>query len=1045
MQKLNFAALAALALVSGLAAAAGDGRKTYIVQLSDEPAASYRGGVAGFVATQPEGGNRLDVRAQHVQAYVSHLKREQRSVAATVGKARVLHQYNNVFNGFSARLTPAELKTLRANGKVAAVFEDEERQLNTISTSNFLGLNAPGGLWSQVAAGSPVKGEGMVVGIVDGGIWPENPSFADRVDTNGVPTFSVGGTLAYGPAPATFTGGCQAGEGFVPAVHCNNKLIGAKHFISGFLASGRTLWWTDFNSARDSVDGPTGHGGHGNHTASTAAGNANAQATVSGINFGAATGVAPRARVSAYKVCWTFADPSATDGTGTRASCFNSDNVAAIDAAVADGVNAINFSISGSQTTVNDPVEQAFYRASLAGVFVAASAGNSGPANQVAHISPWITTVGASTHNRAIRGDVTLGNAAVYSGASFNTTALPSTALIRAEDAGIAGASANLNLCFSNPLELDPAKVAGKVVICTRGGNARVDKSLAVQLAGGLGMVLMDNGAGLVAEAHSVPTVHVSAADGAAIKTYATSAGVAATAALGAFYAGTTANAPVMAGFSSRGPNQGDANVLKPDLTAPGVDVIAAVTPVLSNAQRDAVANGTLVPPGAWASYQGTSMSSPHVAGLALLLKQANPTWSPAAIKSALMTTAYSTLNDGQAGQANGLLPWAQGAGHVDPNKANNPGLVYDAGLANWAAYQCKVNRSAVTSADCATFGTLGETYNLNLPSITVASVTGNVTVTRRVTNVGAAAATYTSTATVPGFTTLVTPASLTLAPGASATFTVRLTTSTATEGVWQFGSLVWNDGVRLVRIPVQAKVGAAITAPASLTGTTASGTRLMAIKTGFTGRMGVFKGGLKAVTLSDTTTLSPAQQGSTALLAACRAGTDTASIKVHSFVVPADTMVARFSLRDQDTGAPGVDDFDMAVIRPNNTSIYSGNGASTESAQIVNPAAGTYKVCVVAYDTASNGPSTYRLSSWVVTRSDVGGNFNVLVPSQVYAGSQATVGMSWSGLPAGGRYVAAGQFTDTSGAVAATTVLRVETTGLPLQAEDTTGGTGTK
>ena len=1045
MQKLKLAALAALALVAGLAAAAGDGRKSYIVQLTDEPVASYKGGVAGFIPTQPQGGNRLDSRASHVQAYVSHLKREQRAVAATVRNARVMHQYQTVFNGFSARLTPAELQTLRANGKVAAVFEDEERHLDTVSTTSFLGLNAPGGVWSQIVAGSNVKGEGMVIGVIDGGVWPENPSFADRVDANGVPTFSPSGSLAYGPAPATFTGSCQAGEGFVPAIHCNNKLIGAKRFIAGFLAAGRSLWWTDFNSPRDSVDGPTGHGGHGNHVASTAAGNANAAATVGGINFGAATGVAPRARIAVYKTCFTYADPTATDGTGTRAGCFPSDNVAAIDAAVADGVNVINFSISGSQTTVNDPAEQAFYRASLAGVFVAASAGNTGPANTVAHISPWITTVAASTHNRAVSGTVTLGNAATYTGASFNTTALPSTALIRAEDAGIAGASANLNLCFSSPNELDPAKVAGKVVICTRGNNARVDKSFAVQQAGGAGMILADNGAGLVAEAHSVPTVHVSQADGNTIKAYASGAGASAQAALSAFFVGTTPNAPLMAGFSSRGPNIGDPNVLKPDLTAPGVDVIAAVTPVMTNAQRDAVANGTLVPPGAWASYQGTSMSSPHVAGLALLLKQARPSWSPAAIKSALMTTAYSTLNDGQAGQANGLLPWAQGAGHVDPNKAINPGLVYDAGKADWAAYQCKVNRAAVPAADCTTFGTLNETYNLNLPSITVASVTGNVTVTRRVTNVGPATATYTSTASVPGFTTLVTPASLTLAPGASATFTVRLTTSTAAEGVWQFGSLIWNDGTHNVRIPVQAKVGAAVTAPSLVTGTTSSGTRLVAVKTGFSGRMGVFTGGLKAVTMSPVTTLSPAQEGSAALLAACRAGVDTPSIKVHSFVVPAGTIVARFSVRDQDTGSPGVDDFDMAVIRPNNTSIYSGNAASMESAQIVNPAAGTYKVCVSSYDTANGGPSTFQLSSWVVTPSDVGGNFRVLVPSQVYAGSTATVGMSWSGLPTGGRYVGGGQFTDAAGAVAATTVLRVETTGLPIQAESTTGGVAGK
>ncbi len=1041
MLKFRLAALAALALVSGLAAAAaGDGRKTYIVQLTDEPAASYQGGVDGLIATQPLAGARLDRRAGHVQAYIAHLKREQRSVTATVGRAHVMHQYHAVLNGFSARLTAAEAKALRANGKVAAVTEDTELKLDTISTSNFLGLTAPGGLWSQTVGGNLNKGEGMVVGIVDGGIWPENPSFSDRVDALGVPTFGAG-TQVYGPAPATFAGGCMSGEGFTPAVHCNNKLVGAKFYNAGFLASGRVKHFTEFYSPRDSVAGPTGHGGHGDHTASTAAGNSGTPTLVSGIAFGPASGMAPRARVAAYKVCWTYVDAAATDGTGSTNSCFSSDSVAAIDAAVLDGVNVINFSISGSQTSVADIVEQAFYRASLAGVFVAASAGNSGPGNAVAHISPWLTTVAASTHNRAIRADVTLGNAAVYSGASFNTTPLPSTAIVRAEDAGVAGASANLNLCFSSPLELDPAKVAGKIVVCTRGTNARVDKSFAVLQAGGVGMVLMDNGGGLVAEAHSVPSVHVTVADGTAIKAYAANAG--ATAAIGAFYSGTTANAPVMAGFSSRGPNQGDSNVLKPDLTAPGVDVIAAVTPGLTEAQRNAVAAGTLVPAGEWASYQGTSMSSPHVAGLALLLKQAHPTWSPAAIKSALMTTAFSTLDDGLAGAQNGLLPWAQGAGHVAPNKATDPGLVYDAGQADYVKYQCKVNRSGVTAADCATFGTLDETYNLNLPSITVGGVVGFVNVTRRVTNVGSASATYTASSTVPGFTATVTPASLTLAPGASATFTYRLTTTTAADGVWNFGSLVWTDGVHVVRSPVQARIGKPITAPALMTGTTTSGTRLMSVKTGFAGRMGVFKGGLKAVTLDNAVTLSPGQLGSAALRNICLAGADTASVKVHTFAVPANTVAARFSLRDADTGTPGVDDFDMIVVKPDGTSTYSGNFPSNESVQYASPPAGTYKVCVHAYDTATSGPSTYRLSSWVVTRSDLGGNFNVLVPSQVYSGGTATVGMAWSGLAVGERYVGAAQFTDTSGVVQATTVLRVETTGQPLQADETTGGPG--
>jgi len=526
--------------------------------------------------------------------------------------------------------------------------------------------------------------------------------------------------------------------------------------------------------------------------------------------------------------------------------------------------------------------------------------------------------------------------------------------------------------------------------------------------------------------------VHRTTADGAAVKAYAAVAG--ATASISAFYSSTGTAAPVMANFSSRGPNQADSNVLKPDLTAPGVDVIAAVTPVLSNAQRDSVAAGTLVPPGDWASYQGTSMASPHVAGVSLLLRQAHPTWSPAAIKSALMTTAFSTLNDGLAGAQNGLLPWAQGAGHINPNKATDPGLVYDAGRADYVRYQCKVNTSAVPASDCTTFGTLDETYNLNLPSITVGAVVGNVTVTRSVTNVGASAATYTATASVPGFTTVVTPASLTLGVGETRTFTVKLTTTTATEGVWQFGSLVWSDGVHTVRTPVQARIGKAITAPAGLTGNTTSGSRLITVKTGFAGRMTSAKGGLKEVTLLPAVQLSPGQLSSTALKAVCTTGVDTASVKVHNIAILANTVVTRFSLRDADTGNPGVDDFDMMILAPDGTSIYSGNFPSNEFVQIASPAAGAYKVCVTAYDTGANAPSTYAMSQWIVTTADTGGNFNALLPSTVYAGGTATVGLSWSGLALGKRYLGAVQFKDLGGVVQATTVLRVETNGgLPV------------
>ena len=1054
--KLRPVSLATLALVSGLAAgtalaapptratgivpAASDGRSTYIVQLVDEPTTTYNGSTAGYAATKVAAGARFHASAAPVQSYAQYLNGKQDAALALVGNPQVLYRYNTVVNGFAVRLTDDQARTLLASPLVKSVDTDQALHLDTITTPVFLGLTAPGGLWSQQVNGSPNKGEDIVVGIVDLGISPENPAFADHVDGNGAPTFT-GGTLAYGPKPATYTGTCTDGEGFVAATSCNNKLVGAQYFYSGFqgymTAHNTTADWTSFKSPRDDLStAPSGHGGHGDHTSSTSAGNAGNPANVGGTVLGQASGMAPRARIASYKVCFTFVNAAATDGSGSQNTCMQSDSMAAIDQAVKDGVNVINFSISGATNTLNDVVEQAFLRASNAGVFVAAAAGNSGPADTVNHPSPWLTTVAASTHSRVFDGNLTLGTGAQYIGLSLNMTAVPQTALIRAEDAGLNGG--NANLCFSSAsaasaagqVTLDPAKVTGKVVICTRGTNARVDKSLAVLNAGGVGMVFVDNGSGLVAEQHSVPTIMVTATDGAAIKTYAATPANSPTAALGTYYYGTQP-APIMASFSGRGPNLFDSNLLKPDMTAPGVGVIAAVSSSITQDQKAQLVAGTLTPPPAYASYDGTSMATPHVAGVAALLKQAHPTWSPAAIKSALMTTAYSTLDDGLTGMQNGLLPWSQGAGHINPDKATDPGLVYDAGSDDWTKYQCLLSKATVTDqTQCTTIGTLDFSYNLNYPSITVTGTPGIVSITRRVTNVGTSAATYTSSVTVPGFTATVTPSSLTLTPGQTQSFVLKLTPTTATANVYQYGSLTWSDGTHNVVSPVTISLGQPIAAPGNITATTASGSRLIGIQTGFTGKMTGAKGGLKAVTMSPAATLVPGAYTQAQFTAACQAGVDTTSMKVYSFAVPANAIVAKFALRQQDVSGAN-DDNDLMVLPADGSSPLISNGStSNESVQLLMPSAGTYRVCVTAWGGATS--MTHSLSSWVVAQGDApsAGNFTVLLPGSVFNGGTGTVGFAWSGLPTGGRFLGGELFKDASGIARAATPLYVDTTG---------------
>lgn len=957
-------------LVLASAASAQDTRKPYIIELADAPAAAYTGGVAGLKATKPAPGKRLMVSATDVQAYTAYLNNKQAAVAATVPAARITYRYKNIFNGFAAWLTDAELTKLMATPGVRAVTFDTPRRPDTTYTPKFIGISEPGGAWSRTdASGRAVKGEGVIVANVDSGVWPEDPSFSDKVDANGVPVSShLPGTVVYGPLPAgRYTGTCQAGEGFTAAM-CNNKLVGAQYFNETWkLAESLGLvatWPLEY------VDSPRDEDGHGSHTLSTAGGNENVTTVVNGVTVTGMSGIAPRARLAAYKVCYT--DLAA--GARGQGGCYPSDSVAAIDKAVADGVDVINFSISGSQTSFRDAVEVAFFNAAAAGVFVSASAGNTA-GNNVAHISPWITTVGNSTHDRFTVSTVTQGNGATYGGPSFQTAGLPSTPLIHARDAGVAGANpTNLALCFG-PADgpttlLDPAKVAGKVVICERGSNVLVNKSANAKTAGAAGMLLLNTptSADTVFNiAHSVPTVHVTAANYAVVTAY-----LAATPAPTIAFSGAVQQAgvvaPVMNDTSSHGPNKADNSVLKPDITAPGTDIIAAYTNASINAaQRAQIIAGTLIPDAAADMISGTSMSSPHVAGAAALLKQANPTWSPFAIKSALMTSAVQTVK-----LPNGAVDadrWGFGAGHLSPSLALDTKVVYDQSIFDHVNYY----NGALSGRD------------LNLASLTHPNVVGVGTLTRTLSNLGSVPVTYAASASLAGYAVTVAPASLTLAPGASANYTVTMQRTTAPIEGWVFGEVNWTSATApTLRSPLTAKASELVAA-AQMADTRNAGSKVITVATGYTGSLLLSPTGLVPATVAPGTV-------------------NTNQRVCLPFTVPTGAKRVRAQLFDSETGGGAASDLDLVILRGNTTVGSSGSITSEELVTLVSPIAGTnYRACVDGY-APLGGSASFKLNLWVLGPSHPG-TLRAAGPSRVTTGGTASVAASWN-VPAGQRYL---------------------------------------
>jgi subtilisin family serine protease len=984
---LAFTILALFVLTISVSGAAGaDATGTYIVQMRLDPVVTYEGGVAGIPATKPAKGKKIDRTSAAVQQYTGHLNATHDQALARVGGAEKLYDYNIVFNGFAARLTDAQAAAIAKVPGVLSVEQDAVYQADTATTPAFLGLSAEGGIWSKLRGpegfgSNGGAGENIIIGIIDSGITPESLSFTDKKiqeDKLGKVTY---GPVIVGPPPDGWSGTCQTGEQWT-AANCNNKLIGARYFNAGMGGNAgidaNRPW--EFNSARD-------YNGHGTHTSSTSGGNYGVPATGAAAAFGKVSGIAPRARVAMYKALWSTQDSSTASGNGA-------DLLAAVNTAVADGVDVINYSVSGSRNNFLDGIEVAFLNAANVGVFVSASAGNDGPVvSTVAHPSPWITTVAAETHDRVGVGSATIDGTS-YAGASAGT----GSATGQLVTFGAAGSAQRL--CQLNTLT---AAAAGKIVFCERGVNARVEKSFEVQRVGGIGMILVNPTANsLNADLHFVPSVHLQNDSYAAIEAAA--------------LAGKTASisgqvlfnqpAPFMAAFSSRGPLvAGGGDLLKPDLGAPGVDVLAAVAPPGQRGRE-------------FDLFSGTSMSAPHIAGIAALFKQLHPEWSPMAIKSALMTSATDVLDQftgTAASDASALRAFAQGAGHVAPNSAMDPGLVYDSDIRDWFAFLCGAT-TGVSPATCTQLAGLGyslDRRDMNTPSIAVSGLAGQVTVKRKVTNVSSKTSTYSASSSITGVSVAVSPSTLTLAPGETRSFEVTLTTTTAALNRYTAGSLTWSDGKHNVRIPVVARpTPFATQAEVFSNGAPVS----WKVGVGYTGTLTATVAGLVPATQTPfTVTQDPDETFSR---------TDPTGTFKSTVVVPANTTFRTGVY--EDAISPAGTDLDLFVYNGATQVGSSADGDSNEEVTIRNSGATPVSLDVYVHGFSTNGPSaTGTLFSWLATSS--AGNTAISgLTSPTTPGIQ-THTATFSGLAAGTRYLGEVRYSDGT-AIVGRTLLTVRT-----------------
>lgn len=984
-------------------------------------------------------GNRYNPTTPNITRYIATMKAKQAQVASDIGSVDILYNYAHTVNGFAAKLSPEQVASLRAHPEVLSVSEDRIDSLDTSNTPAFLGL--------VDAVNQPtldVKGENIIIGVLDSGIWPENPAFAE--DSN-IPE------RAYDAPPEGWQGACNVGTiGTLlgdddtiiysdettdkdETVTCNNKLIGARYFGSGFTANGGIDFDSgEFVSARDAD-------GHGSHTASTAGGNAGVQASIQGIDIGVISGIAPRARIAAYKVCWPR-------------SCTTVDRVAAIDQAVVDGVDVINHSIGNSPTIGGlSTVNIASLKAAQAGVLFAGSAGNEGTdgPGSVRNIMPWMITVGNSTYDGTSK---LIGNQLEYNIADAETTAVFSFVGTINPPVPAEGLNRELQLVNAEDTEniytaCDPLTVdlTGKIALIARGTCNFTVKFRNAQEANADGIVVYtDDRAPLQMGATEdtsdilIPGVMIKNSDGLVL------------------LAALTAEVPppvtvnmtnnsidedsievgnIMNSSSSIGPNPQTADIIKPDITAPGSRILAATSFDQLGSNSDGE-NFTYL--------SGTSMSSPHIAGMAALLMEKYPGWSPAQVKSALMTTAYQGVF--KPNGATPADPFDFGAGHASPVDATDPGLVYDANFLDYLGFLCGQGADGLISgllegSDCQAISDSGFTTDasqLNLPSIAIAELTSPETISRTVTDATGNGGEYQISVEAPAGidvaitafdsennptegNTLVVPAN------GKANYALTFSrTESAVIGQWVFGSVtLTGNGGHVVRSPIAILPAETVlidAPPAVSVDLNSRGRGSFVVEMLYSGETSI-----------DYVGLTPSESFSNTAEANEPFTFGSVFDKGYYLPVPEGTKALRVQLTEDMVSVPAADiDLWLIVCREGFCSVAATSQNFGNNEQIIvmdpevrdNPAElDTYILYMRPFDTAGEASVDYTVTSWVLHQAE--SSTRIRASTRAVDGRFNRVSITSRNLIEGNLHMGAVTFYDDGGTPQATTLIEVQ------------------